>query len=95
VYNGAWEGLRGGVDVSEDQSCTESEGLNLGDLSVGVLEEVFADLMIIKYPGVEQADVVRLLGALNAGDLGLVEQIEADIAEKSARWMRAVLDVDG
>jgi hypothetical protein len=80
--------------VEEDQSCTRSEDLDLDDLSVGVLEEIFADLMIVKYPGVEQADVERLLEALNVGDLSLAGQIEADIAEKSARWMRAVLDVD-
>jgi len=80
--------------AEEDQSCTQPKDLDLDDLSVGILEEIFADLMIVKYPGVEQADVERLLEALNVGDLGLVEQIEADIAEKSARWMRAVLDVD-
>ena len=80
--------------MQEDQPCTQSGGLNLDDLSVGVLEEIFADLMIVKYPGVEQSDIERLLAALNDGDLGLVGQIEADIAQKSARWMRAMLDVD-
>jgi hypothetical protein len=80
--------------VQEDQPCTQSDDLNLDDLSVGVLEEIFADLMVVKYPGVEQSDVERLLAALNDGDLGLVGEIEADIALKSARWMRAVLDVD-
>jgi hypothetical protein len=80
--------------VQEDQPCTQSGDLNLDDLSVGVLEEIFADLMVVKYPGVEQSDIERLLAALNAGDLGLAGQIEADIAQKSARWMRAVLDVD-
>jgi hypothetical protein len=81
--------------VQEDQPCTQSDDLNLDDLSVGVLEEIFADLMVVKYPGVEQSDIERLLAALNDGDLGLAGQIEADIAQKSARWMRAVLDVDG
>jgi len=81
--------------VQEDQPCTQPGDLNLDDLSVGVLEEIFADLMVVKYPGVEQSDIERLLAALNDGDLGLAGQIEADIAQKSARWMRAVLDVDG
>jgi hypothetical protein len=82
------------VFVAEDQPSAQSEDLNLDDLSVGVLEEVFADLMIVKYPGVEQADVRRLLAALNDGDLALVARVEADIAQKSAQWMRAVLDFD-
>ena len=80
--------------MAEDQPSVQSEDLNLDDLSVGVLEEVFADLMIVKYPGVEQADVRRLLVALNDGDLALVARVEADIAQKSAQWMRAVLDFD-
>ena len=80
--------------MAEDQPCEQSEDLNLDDLSVGVLEEVFADLMIVKYPGVEQADIGRLLHALNNGDLALVARVEADIAQKSAQWMRAVLDFD-
>ena len=80
--------------MAEDQPCARPEDLNLDDLSVGVLEEVFADLMIVKYPGVEQADVQRLLAALNDGDLVLVARVEADIAQKSAQWMRAVLDFD-
>lgn len=81
--------------MQKDQPCTQSDDLNLDDLSVGVLEEIFADLMVVKYPGVEQSDIEHLLAALNDGDLGLAGQIEADIAQKSARWMRAVLDVDG
>jgi cell division FtsZ-interacting protein ZapD len=50
--------------------------------------------MVAKYPGVEQADVERLLAALRAGDLGLVSHVEAGIALKSAQWLRAVLSVD-
>ena len=80
--------------MGEDPPGAQPEDLNLDDLSVGVLEEVFADLMIVKYPGVEQADVERLLAALNKGDLALVARVEADIAEKSAQWMRAVMNFD-
>ena len=78
----------------ERQPCREPVEWTLGDLSVGVLEEILIDLMIVKYPGVEQPDINRLLAALRASDLNLVSKIEADIAEKSARWMRAILDVD-
>lgn len=66
----------------------------LMDLSTGVLEEVLVDLMVVKYPGIEQADVERLLAALRDGDLGLVSHVEAGIALKSAQWLRAVLSVD-
>jgi hypothetical protein len=67
---------------------------SLSDLSVGVLEEMLIDLMVVKYPGVEQSDLDRLLHALSEGDLVVVAQIEADIAEKSAEWMRAILRMD-
>ena len=80
--------------MDEHQPCEQLSELNLGDLSASVLEEVLADLMIAKYPGIEQEDINCLLAALRNGDLGLIEQIEADIAEKSAHWMRAVLDIE-
>ena len=43
---------------------------------------------------IEQDDINCLLAALHNGDLGLIEQMEADIAEKSADWMRAALDIE-
>ena len=79
------------MDEQPDGSPNE---WSLSDLSVGVLEEILIDLMVVKYPGVEQPDLDRLLHALSEGDLVAVAQIEADIAEKSAEWMRAVLGMD-
>ncbi len=80
--------------VEEHQSYDQSDEWSLGDLSVGVLEDMLIDLMIVKYPGIEQADIDRLLAALRGSDLGLVSDIEADVAEKSSLWMRAILDID-
>jgi hypothetical protein len=80
--------------VDERWPATESDQLSLSDLSTSVLEEMLVDLMVAKYPGVEQADVERLLAALRDGDLGLVSYVEAGIALKSAQWLRAVLSVD-
>ena len=80
--------------MDEDQPCERSDQVNLGDLSISVLETILADLMAVKYPGVELADVNRLLAALSSGDLVLVCEVEADIAEKSARWTRFMLDMD-
>lgn len=71
-----------------------SDEWSLTDLSTGVLEEMLVDLMVVKYPGIEQGDVERLLAALRDGDLGLVSHVEAGIALKSAQWLRAVLSVD-
>ena len=79
------------MDEQPDNSPNE---WSLSDLSVGVLEEILIDLMVVKYPGVEQSDLDRLLHALSEGDLAIVAQIEADIAEKSAEWMRAILGMD-
>jgi hypothetical protein len=80
--------------VNERESCGDRDDWSLDDLSVGVLEEILVDLMIVKYPGVEQSDIDRLLTALRNGDLDFVSVIEAGVAEKSARWMRAILDMD-
>lgn len=80
--------------MEDGQACSKPSDLDLDDMSVGVLEQVLFDLMVVKYPGVEQTDLERLLRALNGGDLAQVEDIEADIALKSAQWSRAVLDLD-
>ena len=80
--------------MDEHQPGEPLSELSLGDLSVGVLEEVLADLMIVKYPGIEQDDINCLLAALHDGNLSLIEEMEADIAEKSARWMHAVLGIE-
>ena len=79
--------------MDERWPARESEW-SLSDLSTSVLEEMLVDLMVAKYPGIEQADVERLLAALRDGDLGLVSHVEAGIALKSAQWLRAVLSVD-
>lgn len=71
-----------------------SDEWSLSDLSTSVLEEMLVDLMVAKYPGIEQADVERLLAALRDGDLGLVSHVEAGIALKSAQWLRAALSVE-
>ncbi len=80
--------------MDERWPARESDQLSLSDLSTSVLEAMLVDLMVAKYPGVEQADVERLLAALRDGDLGLVSHVEAGIALKSAQWLRAVLSVD-
>jgi hypothetical protein len=80
--------------VNERESCDDMDEWSLDDLSVGVLEEILVDLMIVKYPGIEQPDIDRLLSALRNGDLDFVSAIEAGVAEKSARWMRAIWDMD-
>ena len=71
-----------------------SDEWSLSDLSTSVLEEMLVDLMVAKYPGIEQADMERLLAALRDGDLGLVSHVEAGIALKSAQWLRAALSVE-
>jgi hypothetical protein len=58
------------------------------------LEEVLIDTLIVKYPGIEQADIERLLHVLDTGSPEQIEQTEADIAEKSALWQRAVQALD-
>jgi len=80
--------------VDERRPERESDEWSLKDLSTSVLEEMLVDLMVAKYPGIEQADVERLLAALRDGDLGLVSHVEAGIALKSAQWLRAALSVE-
>jgi hypothetical protein len=82
-------------DVEDGRACSGQGGLDLDKLPVEVLEQVLFDLMVIKYPGVEQPDLEQLLRALSAGDLALVAEIEANIALKSAQWSQAVIDLDG
>lgn len=80
--------------MEERQPIGESRDWSLEDLSTGVLEAMLMDLMVVKYPGIEQADIERLLAALRNGDVSLVSHVEAGIALKSAQWLRAVLSVD-
>jgi hypothetical protein len=80
--------------VEERQPIRESRNWSLADLSTGVLEAMLMDLMVVKYPGIEQADIERLLAALRDGDVGLVSYVEAGIALKSAQWLRAALSVE-
>lgn len=65
--------------------------LNLDDLLVGELEQMLTRMLIVKYPGIEQQDLDRLFQAIDAGDLDRIEETEADMAQKSARWMAAIL----
>jgi hypothetical protein len=58
------------------------------------LEEILIDLLTVKYPGIEQDDIDRFFRALDSGKPDQIEQTEADIAEKSALWQRAALDLD-
>ena len=58
------------------------------------LEEILIDLLTVKYPGIEQVDIERFFRALDSGKLDQIEQTEADMAEKSALWQRAVIDLD-
>ena len=75
-------------------SDPESRQYNLDDLLVGELEQMLTHMLIVKYPGIEQQDVDRLFRAIDAGNLDLIEQVEADLAQKSARWMAAMLAFD-
>jgi hypothetical protein len=59
------------------------------------LEEILIDLLTVKYPGIEQDDIDRFFRALDSGKPDRIEQTEADIAEKSALWQRAALDLEG
>jgi hypothetical protein len=65
---------------------------SLDEMGIQELEQVLVDLLIIKYPGVDENDIVRLFEALRAGAIDQVGQIEADMAEKSARWREAASD---
>ncbi|MBN1579351.1 MAG: hypothetical protein JXA89_01515 [Anaerolineae bacterium] len=75
-------------------SDTGAGQFNLDDLLVGELEQMLTRMLIVKYPGIEQKDVDRLFQAIDIGNLDLIEQIEADLAQKSARWMAAMMAFD-
>ena len=76
-----------------DPPTANLNDLDLDALPSGELEHILLELLIVKYPGIEQADVERFFHALDAGDLDQVERIEADMALKSARWKQAALDL--
>ena len=67
---------------------------SLSEMGIQDLEQVLVDLLIIKYPGVDEDDIVRMFEALRAGAMDQVGQIEADMAQKSARWSQAALDAE-
>ena len=76
-----------------DPPSANSSRLDLDALPRGDLEEILIELLIVKYPGIEQIDVERFFHALDAGDVEQVERIEADMALKAARWTQAALDL--
>jgi hypothetical protein len=63
-------------------------------LLVGELEQMLTRMLIVKYPGIEQQDIDRLFRAIDIGNLDLIAQTEADLAQKSARWMAAMMAFD-
>ena len=77
----------------QDPPSANLDDLDLNALPSGDLERILLELLIVKYPGIEQADVERFFQALDVGDLEQVERIEADMALKSARWKQAALDL--
>ena len=77
----------------QDPPVEEPSRLDLDALPKGDLEEILIELLIVKYPGIEQTDVEQFFHALDIGDVELVERIEADMALKSARWKRAALEL--
>lgn len=76
----------------DTQPCEEDDALLLASLGSCELEQILIDLLVVKYPGIEQRDIERLLQALDTGAVDRVERIEADMAVKSARWKRAAMD---
>jgi indolepyruvate ferredoxin oxidoreductase alpha subunit len=80
---------------TESQPAQRAGDLELQHMRQEELELVLVDLLIVKYPGIEQPDVYRFFEALDAGDIEDVERIEADIAFKSAQWKMAALDLEG
>ena len=77
----------------KDPHSTDLNELDLDALPSGDLERILIELLIVKYPGIEQSDVERFFHALDVGDVEQVERIEADMALKSARWRQAALDL--
>jgi hypothetical protein len=68
--------------------------LDLQAMQTRQLEQILVNMLTVKYPGVEQADIKRFFHALDAGNIEQIEQTEADIAEKSALWQRAAIDLE-
>ena len=82
------------VEMHEDtRGCISDDPLLPEDLGSSELKQILIDLLVVKYPGIEQGDIDRLMNALDAGALDRVERIEADMAVKSARWKRAAMDL--
>jgi hypothetical protein len=79
----------------ENSPPERSGELDLEAMRSEQLERILANLLTVKYPGIEQADIDRFFHALDTGSLEQIEQTEADIAEKSALWQRAAVDLDG
>jgi hypothetical protein len=76
-----------------DPQSVNLRDLDLDVLPSGDLERILIELLIVKYPGIEQIDLERFFHALDLGDVEQVERIEADMAEKTARWSQAALDL--
>ena len=79
--------------AQEPPQSADQERFDLDALPSGDLEEILIELLIVKYPGIEQTDIERFFHALDVGDIEQVERIEADMALKSARWKRAALEL--
>ena len=80
--------------LPENQPRQKRQELDLDHMREDELEQILMNLLIVKYPGIEQEDIDRLFVALDVGDIERVEQLEADIAFKSAQWKLAVLDME-
>ena len=79
---------------SENSPPKRPNELDLQAMQTRQLEQMLVDLLTVKYPGIEQADIERFFHALDAGNIDQIEQTEADIAEKSALWQRAAIDLE-
>ncbi len=80
---------------AENSPPNRLDELDLEAMQARQLEEILTNLLTVKYPGIEQVDIERFFHALDTGNVEQIEQTEADIAEKSALWQRAVLDLNG
>ena len=83
------------MDKSERSPPQKPEDLDLEAMADVELERVLIDLLSVKYPGIEQTDIEHFFHALDAGNLDQVERIEADMAQKSAQWKLAALNLEG
>jgi len=82
------------MDKQERSPPKRPGELDLQAMAEPELERVLIDLLNIKYPGIEQTDIERFFHALDAGNLDQVERIEADMAQKSAQWKLAGLNLE-